>query len=1013
MAQGTFVVSAQNKIKEGLDAAKKDLLGFEDAAKKVGDTLKTALTVTAIAAGLKKLGEAAFDCYTEFGEMDRRMRQLKIALDNNDASFRRNIDLIERMGRSTLASKDDIENLVSELASLGKSDKEIEAITTAAVNLSNVTGKDLNSAFTLINATYAGTTGRLTQLLPEIGNLSKEQLAAGEATKIINDRFTTLSQTLAADNIPQKMKNLQTSFGDLKENIGELTAGVFSGFTDQLQTFLDGLNNAFGQYKSFLAAKNALTAEDKARALLDQKKYIQEEQRAAQLLANKEIERVQGFVLRQNPALKYDPQQLRRVTDQAIGNDAGASYASGALVAVNIRLANVDKQLADIKATTGIDFAAKFTADALKPRTTTTGGAPLASGTASTAKPLTDAELAAKFGPQMTGPLSSGGYIFGKQFYEQFGRAIGEFGKEARDDLESYGWSSDMLIKPWQDLRDDLESYGWEGLGKSTAQLFFEGWAGVQGKYNPDEPTTGFSFTDGRLPAWKEFENWADSIAAIPPPDEGVVDEAAARLRVFNQEFQDWSKYIGKMEAPEEGAGVSMFFDTSSPARRNFSNFAEAISGDFRDDLESYGWSSDMLTKPFEDFRDDLESYGWEGLGKSAAQQIFEGWADEISKGLKPEESEGGISLFFDFAAGAQRDFWNFATKAGKEARDDLESYGWDSDMLVKPFQDLRDDLESYGWDGLGKSMAQQMFEGWAAAQSLYNPDNPQANLNLAATAPKLEGMSALLNQIKLFMGGDSAAFGANLAPLMQAVEPLIGSLGIFGQALTSAAGPLIILLPVIEGIVSVLGPAIGAVIKPVLDALFAQGQILGQMLLPVLDAIAPIFALLGHIMMTVVVPTFQILAPFIQATVLMLQMLAPVLGIVAKAFTILMSPVQFIADLFGWLGKVIQTFAWNISHPFNQKNGPGKFTSDAFTGLNDRLKAIDTITTNSQSLQTGAVATTASQSASYRVQQITINIYQQAPVVGSGGMDEFVSMIRDKFGELEYFGTQAVGAYS
>jgi len=60
----------------------------------------------------------------------------------------------------SLASKDEIEGLVAELATLGKSDAEIDRITRAAVNLSNVTGQDLNTAFTLINGTYAGTAGK-------------------------------------------------------------------------------------------------------------------------------------------------------------------------------------------------------------------------------------------------------------------------------------------------------------------------------------------------------------------------------------------------------------------------------------------------------------------------------------------------------------------------------------------------------------------------------------------------------------------------------------------------------------------------------------------------------------------------------------------------------------------------------------------------------------------------------------------------------------------------------------
>lgn len=244
MAEGKFVVSAQNRIKEGLDAAQKDLSGFESATKKIGESITRALTVTAIIAGLKKLGEAAFDAYQEFGESERRLKQLKIALDGNEASFRKATGLIDDMRKMSLASKDDIEGLVAELAALGKSDKEIDQITKAAVNLSNVTGKDLNASFTLINATYAGTTGKLKQLLPELDGLTTEQLKAGDAAKLINDKFTTLSQTLAVDDIPQKLKNIKDGFEDMKEGIGKDLAVVFNPFLSAINSIITAWNSA-------------------------------------------------------------------------------------------------------------------------------------------------------------------------------------------------------------------------------------------------------------------------------------------------------------------------------------------------------------------------------------------------------------------------------------------------------------------------------------------------------------------------------------------------------------------------------------------------------------------------------------------------------------------------------------------------------------------------------------------------------------------------------------------------
>ena len=38
----------------------------------------------------------------------------------------------------------------------------------------------------------------------------------------------------------------------------------------------------------------------------------------------------------------------------------------------------------------------------------------------------------------------------------------------------------------------------------------------------------------------------------------------------------------------------------------------------------------------------------------------------------------------------------------------------------------------------------------------------------------------------------------------------------------------------------------------------------------------------------------------------------------------------------------------------------------------------------------------------------VTINIYQEAPVVGDNGMRQFAQMIRDEFEALDYYGVTA-----
>ena len=176
----------------------------------------------------------------------------------------------------------------------------------------------------------------------------------------------------------------------------------------------------------------------------------------------------------------------------------------------------------------------------------------------------------------------------------------------------------------------------------------------------------------------------------------------------------------------------------------------------------------------------------------------------------------------------------------------------------------------------------------------------------------------------------------------------------------------------------------------------------------------------LQRVIVEAVTPALQLLSPIITLVSSLLDAMSPIIALVGKAFTILMSPVQFVADLFSWLGswlmflgECVGVCAWNLTHWINQRSfpsSPGGFSSNAFSGLSERLAAWDNLSSSKGSVEQAAnnavSSSTALSSASYQGgTHITINIYQQAPVVGDGGMRAFAQMIRNEFEELEYYG--------
>ena len=298
---------------------------------------------------------------------------------------------------------------------------------------------------------------------------------------------------------------------------------------------------------------------------------------------------------------------------------------------------------------------------------------------------------------------------------------------------------------------------------------------------------------------------------------------------------------------------------------------------------------------------------------------------------------------------------------------------------------------------------------GTIASEGLSGNGNGRKSLSEMAESG-LSGLFSSMSKSGGFMGIFGTVLSETIGPIMDTVQPLI-------DIVNSVADPMEVLLRILEGFVNVMEPAMQTVVQPLLDAFTWIGESIASWLLPILDQLHVAMSLIGNILTTVMAPVFQIIAPLFQLVALALNTLNPILILCAKVFTILMAPVQFVADLFTWLGdwisylgNCIYVVCWNLTHWFNQKgfgSSPGGFSSDAFSGLQQRLDNIDNLAAGGTTAATDSVSTsTAIGSASYRgATSVTINIYQMSPVVGDGGMKTFARMIRREFEELDYYG--------
>lgn len=202
------------------------------------------------------------------------------------------------------------------------------------------------------------------------------------------------------------------------------------------------------------------------------------------------------------------------------------------------------------------------------------------------------------------------------------------------------------------------------------------------------------------------------------------------------------------------------------------------------------------------------------------------------------------------------------------------------------------------------------------------------------AFEPAIPAIKKSLTEITPVLGEALGEFAPQLGQAIASLLPVIASLakglapvlGIVSGALGALGGGL---GPTLES----LGKVIGVLLKPLLPLVAIIGQVadvLAQALLPVADALAPVIAELAKpigdlllALLPLIVPLAQLLAvviqilnPLIQLTSVLLSLLAtkavaPVMLLLAKAITLLLTPLsefaEFLANVdWGAVGRAI-----------------------------------------------------------------------------------------------------------
>ena len=197
--------------------------GISTKSKLIAGAIVAATGVAAVAAAAK-LKEIVFDGIAAAQAQDDAVQRLNASLRNTGNFSESTSKSLQEFasGLQAITTFGD-EVILDQLAfaqAMGASVSQSKAIVAAATDMSAALGMDFNSAVRNISRTLGGFGGELSEIIPSLKNLTKEQLQSGAAIDLLAQKYQGFAQA-QAKTFTGAMDQLGNVFGDLSEKVGE------------------------------------------------------------------------------------------------------------------------------------------------------------------------------------------------------------------------------------------------------------------------------------------------------------------------------------------------------------------------------------------------------------------------------------------------------------------------------------------------------------------------------------------------------------------------------------------------------------------------------------------------------------------------------------------------------------------------------------------------------------------------------------------------------------------------
>jgi hypothetical protein len=237
----------------GAKKTKDDLKGVEGGIAKMGKAAAKAGAVffaaKGIVSGLSSVIELA-------AQQELAEKQLSTALGRTSKNLLEQASALQKV---TTFGDEVIISQQAFLASLKFNEEQIKSIISASVDLSAATGISLESAVRNTAKTFSGLSGELGELIPQLRDLTAEEMKAGEAVKVIADLFGGQAKE-TTNTLAGSIEQMKNQFGDLGEELGFILKPAVISVTNSLSGMASMAVDAIQKTKSAMAtARRAIS----------------------------------------------------------------------------------------------------------------------------------------------------------------------------------------------------------------------------------------------------------------------------------------------------------------------------------------------------------------------------------------------------------------------------------------------------------------------------------------------------------------------------------------------------------------------------------------------------------------------------------------------------------------------------------------------------------------------------------------------------------------------------------